>query len=82
MNATYGITGNHGYYSTIEVPETGTQEVYIYAINVGNGENKLLGQRTVTIEENHDPIGLIDSVEGGKGTITVKGSAYGSGRCD
>ncbi|MCD7817321.1 MAG: GBS Bsp-like repeat-containing protein, partial [Bacteroides sp.] len=41
----------HGFSATISVKETGTQDVYVYAINSdgGNDNNPLLGSETVTI---------------------------------
>lgn len=51
VNNVYKGVGNyHGYNSTISVSRTGTQTVYIYAINVGGGNtNPLLGTKTVNI---------------------------------
>ena len=49
VNNVYHITGNHGFNRTISTTKTGTQAVYIYAINVGAGTHTLLGSKTVTI---------------------------------
>ena len=40
----------HGFKDTIPTKKTGNQEVYVYAINVGSGENTLLKRQTVYIE--------------------------------
>lgn len=45
----YGCGGYHGYDVTIQTTKTGTQAVYVYAINVGSGENVLIGSGTVNI---------------------------------
>jgi len=51
VNNVYRGVGNyHGFHSTISVSKTGTQTVYIYAINVGGGNaNPLLGTKRVVI---------------------------------
>ena len=49
-NAYPGVGNNHGFDDTISVSRTGSQVVYVYAINVGSGNtNPCLGSRTVTI---------------------------------
>ncbi|MBS6722063.1 MAG: leucine-rich repeat protein [Clostridiales bacterium] len=40
----------HGIEETIYTKKTGTQDVYVYAINVGKGDNTLLAKETVYIE--------------------------------
>ena len=46
-----GVGNNHGYSETIRVSKTGSQTVYIYAINTGGGTNNpLIGTKTVTIK--------------------------------
>ena len=75
VNASMGASGNHGFEEVIPTTKRGTQQLYIYAINVGNGANVLLGTPTVTIKQDN-PIGCIDGVSGGKNTITVSGWAY------
>ncbi len=50
VNSAYNITGKHGYSQNITTSKTGSQDVYIYAINqYGGGSNVLIGSRTVTI---------------------------------
>ena len=49
VDTAYGVGAYHGYEETIYTNLTGTQPVYIYAINVGGGENVLIEKRTVTI---------------------------------
>lgn len=48
--------GNHGFDSTIYVSTSGTQTLYVYAIDYNNmGNNTLLGQKTVTIGQDTVP---------------------------
>lgn len=49
VNAVYGCGNYHGFDSVIETNKRGVQEVYIYAINIGNGNNVLLGNKSVNI---------------------------------
>lgn len=50
-NAYPGVGNNHGFADTISVSKTGTQTIYVYAINVGGGNtNPLLGSKTVNIQ--------------------------------
>ncbi len=50
VNSAYSITGKHGYSHYLNTSKTGSQDVYIYAINMyGGGQNVLLGSRTVNI---------------------------------
>lgn len=49
VNAAYGCGDYHGFSSTIFTSKTGTQSVYVYAINVGGGENVCIGSGTVNI---------------------------------
>ena len=59
VNAAYGTGNYHGFDDTITTERTGTQEVYIYAINVGGGsENPCLGHKSVTIK--NDLVGCLD----------------------
>lgn len=74
-----GVGNNHGYHETIKTNKTGTQEVYVYAINEENGnQNPLLGHKTVTINSGSVPIGALDNVSGGIGYIDVGGWAFDS----
>ncbi|MBQ4528800.1 MAG: InlB B-repeat-containing protein [Clostridia bacterium] len=49
VNNVYGVGNYHGYDAKINTNKTGNQDVYIYACNIGSGENVLLGSRTVNI---------------------------------
>lgn len=45
-----GVGNYHGFQSTISVSRTGTQKIYVYAINVGGGNtNPLIGSKNVNI---------------------------------
>ncbi len=54
VNKVYGVGDYHGYEETIAIEKTGTQAIYIYAINVGGGDNHLLGSKTVTIAKDNE----------------------------
>jgi hypothetical protein len=45
-----GIGAQHGFGSTIATSMSGTQSICIYAINIGAGDNTLLGCRPVTMQ--------------------------------
>ena len=48
----YNVGKNHGIFSEIKTNKTGTQDVYLYAINIGNGnDNPCIGHTTVYIEK-------------------------------
>lgn len=50
VNAAYpGVGNNHGFDTVIATNRVGEQQVYVYAINIGSGNNVLLGHKTVTI---------------------------------
>lgn len=54
VNTVYSGVGNyHGYESTFNVSRTGKQTIYIYACNVGGGNNVLLGTKTIDIKSNN-----------------------------
>lgn len=74
VNTAYGCGEYHGYEATLDTGLTGTQSIYIYAINVGAGDNVLLGERTVSIT-NPNPDGMLDSCEGGSGFVRITGWA-------
>jgi len=75
VNRIYDITGNHGFDFTISTTKRGSQEVYVYAINVGEGSSKLLGSKTVDIPTGK-PIGSYDGAVGGVSTVRVYGWAF------
>ncbi len=75
INTEYDITGAHGFDKTISTTKRGTQDVYVYAINVDIGEHTLLGHSTVTIPTGN-PIASYDGAVGGKGTVRVYGWAF------
>lgn len=71
-----GVGTYHGFEETITTSKTGTQPVYVYAINTGGGDNVFLGCRTITIKDGKNPIGALDNVTGGEGYINVSGWAF------
>lgn len=44
-----GVGNYHGYDEVISTNKLGTQDIYIYAIGVGDGGNTLIGKKAVTI---------------------------------
>lgn len=64
---------NHGFDATLHA-SNGTHSVCLYAIDSNGGTNVLLGCRTVTVV-NDSPIGAIDLVQPGAGTLRVVGWA-------
>ncbi|MEE1125016.1 MAG: leucine-rich repeat protein [Acutalibacteraceae bacterium] len=50
VNNVYNVGEWHGYDIEIPVTTAGDKAVYVYAINVGGGENVLLGHQTVYID--------------------------------
>lgn len=65
-----GIGDNHGFEEEIEVSPRGNQTLYIYGLNVGGGENILIGTVNVTINEpihkySLDINGMLDGREDG-----------------
>ena len=63
----------HGFRSTVQIP-VGTSRLCIYAINTV-GANPLLGCRTVTGVAGA-PVGNLDSVSAGTGSVSVRGWAF------
>lgn len=70
-----GLGIAHGY--TISIPPTkwGSAEVCAYGINVGQGSNQLLGCTTVTTYGGN-PLGNVDGLTAGAGSVTVSGWAF------
>lgn len=75
-----GVGNYHGYNETITTDKTGTQEIYVYAINEENGNNNpLLGHKTVTIEKASRPqmkIWFSDTKMGEQPDTYSKGKMY------
>ncbi len=51
VNEVYGAGDYHGFESTFSVPNRGSVSVYVYAINIGSGDNVLIGSKTVEVSE-------------------------------
>ena len=67
----------HGFSGEIEIPNlTGTHTLYFYAIDLEGGNNPLLGSRTIECKQGKSPVGVVDFVKGGKGTVQVGGWTY------
>jgi hypothetical protein len=71
--AAFGKGDRHGYRTTMPATR-GTHTVCMYAINTDPGPNTALGCRTVTVPDSA-PIGFVDTVTTGAGTVTATGWA-------
>ncbi len=49
VNDVYGLTGNHGFSSTIYTKKSGSQPIYLYAIDAQGGHNPQFASATVNI---------------------------------
>ena len=50
VNNAYGISGKHGFSSKLATKRTGAQSVYVYAINIGSGnDNPMIGSKAVAV---------------------------------
>lgn len=57
VNTAHGVGDYHGFDTVIPTDLTGTKQVYIYAINTGEGENTLIGNSSVVISnDNVNPV--------------------------
>ncbi len=72
----FGCGDDHGYDVTIRVDETGRQDVYLYALNVGAGSNTGSGLKSVEIKAPNVPKTNLEYVSGGEGNIRVTGWAF------
>ena len=69
--------GKHRFDTTFTTNYRGTHQIYVYAINPGEGNHNpvLTGSpKTITITDpNAEPYGTLNEAEGGLGTVHVKG---------
>lgn len=72
----YGVGNYHGFYGTVRTDRTGTQGIYLYAINVGGGTNTFLGSKTVNISKGNVPTGTFDTLRGDTESINISGWAF------
>ncbi|MCD9623583.1 glycoside hydrolase family 43 protein [Rhabdothermincola salaria] len=68
-----GYGSAHGFSASVPA-SGGSHQVCAYAINVGSGGNSLLGCRTVVVPSG-SPVGSLDVVSGGPGSVRVAGWA-------
>lgn len=66
VNDVYGCGAYHGFSATIPTSKIGIQEVYVYAINVGKGNNVLIGHGTVNIIKEIKSQGVVYTLENDK----------------
>lgn len=76
LGAAYPLQGPmHGYTETLQIPP-GHSDVCVYAINTGAGGNSLLGCRGIdAADHTRPPIGNLENVSAGPGTVTAVGWA-------
>ncbi len=55
VNNVYGCGNNHGFAAKINTERTGRQNIRVYAINVGSGDNVLLMSKDVDITVDSEP---------------------------
>ena len=73
VNRAYGISGNHRFDATLEVPSlVGTHMVYVYAINIGSGNHTVLFADNITVT-GHNPLANYEAVEAQPGKVHVVG---------
>lgn len=81
VNSALGISGNHGFQSSIAVQAAGTYQACAFAIGVS--ENTSLGCRSVTVAGTPAPDGALDTVttamEAGQPKIKLRGWAADRG---
>ena len=70
-----GLGINHGYTVAVPAPRWGSVDVCAYGINRGPGANQLLGCSTV-LSYGGSPMGGVDEITAGKGTVSVSGWAF------
>ena len=72
----HSTQGNHGFDSTKAIEATGTQTIYVYAMDTNGDVNSftLLGSKTVNIS-NTGIKGAVERIQGGDGTVRVAGWA-------
>ncbi len=77
VNNAYGISGNHGFATTINVNQVGTNKVTVYAINKGGGNNVVIWEGNLNIQQAqvNNPDGKMDKISGGNGNIYLEGWA-------
>lgn len=69
-----GFGSKHGFDVTVPVSPGGSHKICVYAINVGAGDNTLLGCGDVVLPSG-SPVGGIDKVTAESGKVTVTGWA-------
>lgn len=76
----YGVGNYHGFDVTFSTSKTGSQSVYAYGINVGNGSSNTHltnSPRTVNITPAYNPQGYLDNVDSpSPGKLHVRGWAF------
>ena len=78
VNSTYGLPGgNHRFNNTITTNKRGSQPVYVYAINQGEGKNTCIGSFTATITEPTNTYLISYNANGGAGAPAAQTKVQG-----
>ena len=72
--ANYGVPGNHGFATTLPLPDTSSVDVCLYAFNLGPGASGLVECKTIDTTQ-YDPRGDLVLTAGGT-TISASGWAF------
>ncbi|WP_307043455.1 hypothetical protein [Agromyces ramosus] len=75
VDRAHGLGAAHGFAVTAPVGAVGSENVCVYAINPGAGGHTLLRCQRLAVMGG-SPVGAIESVATGQGTVTVKGWAF------
>lgn len=75
VNNALGVTGNHGFTTTVNGP-VGKNQVCLYAVSLTGGANSSLGCRQVTVQPKPATSGNLDGITRSGNSIRVSGWAY------
>ncbi len=75
VNKAKSITGNHGFAGTATTTKYGKQSVCVTAYNIGVGQTKSIGCKTVTIPD-PSPTGTFDGASAKAGAVSVRGWTF------
>lgn len=73
LNETLGVTGKHRFEATIKTSLAGKRTLYFYAVNIGTGNDQLIGKKTVTIKAAPPELArpTMKTLKAGKRTVKV-----------
>ncbi len=73
VNEMLGVTGKHRFSATIATNLSGKRTLYFYAVNIGTGNDQLIGKKTVTIKKAPPKLSrpAVKTLKAGKRTVKV-----------